>query len=148
MENRNDDDFVNYKELGAKICEIACADYVDALIVRRKGYLVKSELIKKIFKTVIKYGKSRYIYISKADNSIKRTTEKKNLYMLDIIKKQISGEERIERANAEIRELENYFDSSLFALSMPNTDKTALLRLLKARARRGERMNTGYPSIY
>lgn len=142
-----EDDHKNYQELAVKICEIACADYIDALIVRRKGYLSKKEVIKSLWKSVLKYGRKRYVYRSK-NGSIVRTTEKWNQYMLGIITNQITGEERIRKAEAEIATLENYFRSGLFQLSMPNTDATALMRLLKARARRGERMSTGYPSIY
>ena len=135
-----------YQELGAKIVELACADYIDAQIIKRKGYISEKQYRDRLFAKAIEYGRRRYIW--KDSKGIQRQKNGRNLFKCRELAKLIDGKERIAKAEADIRLIEDFFHGSLFALSMPNTDPDGLIRLLKLKAMQGERMSTGYPSRY
>ena len=58
-------DIRSYQELAAKICEVACADYIDALIIKQDGYLDKEKTIAWLFRKVIECGSRRYVWKDK-----------------------------------------------------------------------------------
>lgn len=137
----------NYRRLAVKIVEVACADYIDALIVRQRGYLSQEQMIKLAWKNTISYGQRRYVYRGK-DGLLKRRTESANRYALLLISEALDSTTKKERAEFEIRDCERFFHGKLFALAMPNTDPDGLIRLLKQRARHYERLGTGYNGIF
>ena len=135
-----------YQELGAKVVELACADYIDALIVKRNGYISEQQYMDRLWRKVIEYGKKRYVW--KDRTGMHHTKNGVNALKCKDLKRLLNGRANSDTADAEIRACEEFFHSALFALSMPNTDPDGLIRILKMKAMNGERMSTGYPSKY
>lgn len=136
----------HYQELACRIIELACADYIDALIIKRQGYISEEQLKKKIYTMVLDYGKKRYVFKSRHGLTTQKNTI--NLNKCRAISKMLQGKDVIAKAEYDIRQTEEYFHSPQFAIYMPNTDADGLIHLLKRKALRGERMSVGYPSIY
>lgn len=126
---------------------MACADYVDALIVRQSGYVSPEMWRSRCYEKAISYGKNRYLYTTKK-GTLKRRTENFNIRELDRLKALINVNERKEMAEYDIRECERYFHGSMFALTMPNTNVDWLIGTLKQRARNHERIFSGYKPNY
>lgn len=132
----------NYAELGAAIVEMAAVDYVDALIIEEKGYISVREFRRNLYKATIAYGKNRYM--RKGKFGMVRQDEARNRRAIRKIERiiQMSSERR--KAKAEIKQIEAFFHSNLFALAMPHTDVDEFIRLLRLKAEKGERVKSQY----
>lgn len=136
----------NYQMLASKIVEVACADYIDAQIVIRQGYVSEDEFINKIFRKVIKYGERRYVY--KDYMGLHRSNARAVNKKLREIKNMLKNDDRQKAAQVECEEIERFFHSPQFAIYMPNTDPDILIRGLKRKAMANERIKTGYPANF
>ena len=130
----------NYAQLGAAIVEMAAVDYVDALIIEEKGYISVREFRQKLWKAYLAYGKYRYMRNGKA--GLVRQDEARNRRAIRKIERIIQMSS--ERRKAEIKQIEAFFHSNLFALAMPNTDADEFIRLLRLKAEKGERVRSQY----
>lgn len=130
----------NYQSLAAAIVEVACADYIDALIIAEKGYLSEDAYKKEIYNYVVRYGAARYIY--KGRYGWQRQREKANTKKCQHIVEMMDTDfkKKIAKRDADI--LEKFFRSKTFAIYMPNTDPDWFINLLKSRAKRGDRFKT------
>lgn len=124
-----------------------CADYIDARIVRDRGYLDKKKLYKDLMKEAITYGNKRYIYINKK-GELARQTEKGNKRRLKRIKSLLDFEANKKVAEVEAKSCEEFLTSDTFMIYMPNTDGKELINILRRRAKQRNRMNSGYPDIF
>lgn len=136
-----------YQELAYAICRSACDEYIDALILKKRGWLSnpdevdkrKKRIYKKLWRTVIQYGERRYIYRAKSDNRIVRQKEKKNILECDKIRELIYDYVEFGGPSKTIYECESFFRSDRFALFMPDIDPEDLIKALREKAERGER---------
>ena len=138
---------INYQALATEIVKVACADYVDALIVKKQGFMSESVLKNKIYKAVIAYGERRYLYIDK-HGRMQRRKESQNLKALYRIEELTNLKKNREMAEYDVRELEKFFKSGRFAIFMPNTNANWLITQWKKNALQHERIETGYKSNY
>lgn len=136
-----------YQELAYAICRSACDDYVDALILKNRGWLSKPEelnkrkrrILKKLWRTVINYGDRRYIYRSKSDGRIVRQKEEKNILECEKISNLIYDYEEFGGPSKTIHDCEAFFRSNRFAIFMPEIDPEDLIKALREKANKGER---------
>lgn len=136
-----------YKELAYAICKMACDDYIDALILKNRGWLEnpeelsrrKARILKKLWRTVINYGERRYIYRAKSDNRIIRQKEEKNKDACEKIAGLIYDYKEFGGPSKTIYECETFFRSGTFSIFMPNIDPEDLISVLKEKASKGER---------
>lgn len=136
-----------YEELAYAICKTACDDYIDALILKNRGWLTtpseveahKKKVMKKLWRTVISYGDRRYVYRKKTDNRIVRQTQDKNIEKCYKIMDLIDEYEHMVGPDKEIYECERFFRSERFSIFMPDIDPEELITALRAKASRGER---------
>lgn len=126
---------------------MVCADYIDAQIVKKRGYLDKDKLLSDLTKEAIAYGEKRYIYKNK-NGEVVRRTEKQNLKALENIKYLLDFETHKKIGYVKAKECEEFLLSDTFCVYMPHSDGRALIRILRQRANEKKRMNTGYPDIF
>lgn len=132
----------NYQELASAIVEVACADYVDAMIIAKRGYLTANTARKKLYDLAIKYGASRYIIRDK-NGEIKRSSERRNMNNLRALCEHLP-QNRKDSAMREAKQLEKFFKSEYFNVLMPNTDAEWLLQQMRFRAHLGRRFISAY----
>lgn len=133
----------NYQVLAAAIVEAAAADYVDAQIINIYGYISYGEFRRKMFKAVIAYGATRYLRVS-LKKELVRQDERKNMRKLTAIQNKLMNAQRSFEAKANIKELEEFFRSGFFNILMPNTSGEEMIRLLKEKALKKERIRSIY----
>lgn len=132
----------NYAQLAAAIVEVASIDYVDALIINERGYISEREFRRSLYKATIEYGKNRYM--RKGKFGMVRQDEAKNKRAIKKIVRIIEKSSQRRKAQAEIKQIEAFFHSNLFALAMPHTDVDEFIRLLRLKAEKGERVKSQY----
>lgn len=135
-----------YQELGTEIVRLVVADYLDALIVKRKGYLEPSKWRKVVYSRAIMYGKRRYV--RKTNGGLVTTSCSINQCALDMFKDDLYCTAQKVTAEKYINDCEKFFRSKHFAMYMPNTDPNLFIKLLKQKAMQGKRVKTGYPNIF
>lgn len=149
-----------YENLAYAICKSACEEYVDALILVNRGWLRKpSEEVrrkktihKQLWKAVLAYSKNRWICDMKRKKETKKTKRKTNKKKSSAPKKSKSMTlcERISNllyqydhhfgAERSVIECEAFFRSNSFSIFMPKIDPEDLIRELRKKAMRGERV--------
>lgn len=132
----------NYAQLAVAIVEAATVDYVDALIIAERGYISEREFRRSLYKATIEYGKNRYM--RKGKYGLVRQDESKNKRAVKKIVRIIEKSSQRRKAQAEIKQIEAFFHSNLFALAMPHTDVDEFIRLLRLKAEKGERVKSQY----
>lgn len=142
------DSYAGYKELAYRIALIACVDYVDSLIVRKRGYLTKKgklKIEKKIWKEYLEYGSYR-LYNAEG----KLTSIKERRKMIRKLKNAIEIPQNMKnQAKAEAQRLEDWFHDRSFAIFMPDIEPDDLIRKLKGYARANKRLpGDYYQTIY
>lgn len=119
----------NYQALGAAIVELAAADYVEALIVMQCGGVLTAQ-------QRANAKKKRAMFKDK-----KQGTKAMNMY--------IEHCKRTNQIKAEIeaKKCEYFFQSSFFAILMPNTDPRRFTELLRQKAEANDTIESGYGSF-
>lgn len=146
-----------YENLAYAICKSACEEYVDALILVNRGWLRKPSeeirrkktIFKRLWKTTLAYGKCRWKCDTQRKNSTKTQRKKKKETKNKPSKSDIMCE-RISNllyqydhhflAERSVIDCEKFFRSDSFSIFMPKIDPEDLIRELRKKAMRGERI--------
>ena len=136
-----------YEELAYAVCKVACDDYIDALILKNRGWLLSPEevevrrkrVLRKLWKAVLNYGDRRYIYRKQGDGRIVKQDQQTNIKKCNKIFDLLDEYEYFGGPDKTIRECETFFRSNRFALFMPDIDPEDLIVALQAKAAKGER---------
>lgn len=132
----------HYQELAAAIVEVACSDYIDIKIVSTHGYLDFHTYRMKCYRTILDYGKKRYIF--KTQKGFKRQTEKVNLRKCQTISELVDIEFQKKQSELDENQFKSFFLSNYFDILMPNTNKYIFLDTLNKRAEKRMRFKTKY----
>ena len=145
----------NYQALAAAIVEVACADYIDAQILNIHRDPTEKKYRDLAFDAVISYGAKRYVYredgklIRQTEKDIRGITDKGKLGIIHRgnrstckkIKRILEAKDEVyKNAQAEIRDLEQFFRSDLMHIYAPSIDSERLIDILKKRAENEDRM--------
>lgn len=127
----------HYRELGYAIIRQAVEDYEKVLRGSDPSNQQRAST-KKLYRAVISYGKTRYIFVRRDGTFIR--DERLSRAKLTRIKNLLESYGDAEFLRVQKQELEDFFHSDWFDLLTPGIDAERLIKLIKQKVESGEKI--------